>query len=60
MSNVKTRPQETEQLAENIKYVLDNPEEAKEIGWKARRKCIEKYSWDATEKVLVKVFEKYE
>jgi len=25
-----------------------------------RQKCIEKYSWDAREKVLVKVFEKYE
>jgi len=24
------------------------------------QKCIEKYSWDAREKVLVKVFEKYE
>jgi len=26
----------------------------------SRQKCIEKYSWDAMEKVLVEVFEKYE
>jgi len=25
-----------------------------------RQKCIEKYSWDAMEKVLLEVFEKYE
>jgi glycosyltransferase involved in cell wall biosynthesis len=39
--------------------VFDHPEEAEEIGRKARQKCIEKYSWDAMEKVLVNIFEKY-
>ena len=53
-------PGNPEQLAQTIKYVLDKPGEAVEMGWKARQKCIEKYSWDAMEKVLVKVFEKYE
>ena len=31
-----------------------------EMGQKARQKCIENYSWDAMEKVLLKVFGKYE
>lgn len=53
-------PEKPEQLAQTIKYVLDNPEEAMEMGWKARQKCIEKYSWDAMEKVLIDIFKKYE
>lgn len=53
-------PENPEQLAQKIKYVLDNPLEAVTMGCKARQKCIEKYSWDAMEKALVKIFEKYE
>ncbi len=53
-------PGKPEQLAQTIKYVLDNSGEAVEMGRKARQKCIEKYSWDAMEKVLVNMFEKYE
>jgi hypothetical protein len=30
------------------------------MGNKARQKCIEKYSWDAMEEILVEVFKKYE
>jgi len=48
------------QLAETIQYVLNNPEEADVMGRKARKKCMEKYSWDAMEKILLKVFKKYE
>src|SRR4030042_2538270 len=40
-------PENNEQLAEAIKYVFDNPEEANEMGRKARERCIDKYSWDA-------------
>jgi glycosyltransferase involved in cell wall biosynthesis len=53
-------PENPKQLAETIDYVLDHPAEAEEMGWKARQKCIEKYSWDAMEKILMDVFEKYE
>ena len=52
-------PEKPEQLAAVIQHVLNNPEEAKEIGNKARQKCIEKYNWDAMEKILIEVFEKY-
>lgn len=53
-------PENPKQLAETLQYVLDNPEEADAMGRKARQKCIDKYSWDAMENVLVKVFGKYE
>ncbi len=48
------------QLAETIQYVLNNGDEAEEMGWRARQKCIEKYSWDSMERTLLKVFKKYE
>jgi len=53
-------PENLEQLAQTIKYVLDNLGDAVEMGWKARKKCIEKYSWDTMEEILVKIFKKYE
>ncbi len=53
-------PENPKQLAETVRYVLDHPTEAEEMGYRARQKCIEKYSWDAMEKVLVEIFRKYE
>jgi len=53
-------PENPAQLAEKIQYVLNNPEEAKAMGNKARQKCIEKYSWEVMEEILLKVFKKYE
>ncbi|RKY72369.1 MAG: glycosyl transferase [Candidatus Latescibacterota bacterium] len=53
-------PGNPEQLAESIQYALNNPEAAEEIGWNARQKCIDKYSWDAMEKILINIFRKYE
>jgi len=53
-------PENSEQLAKTIQYVLDNPREAEEMGRKARQKCVEKYSWDAMEKVLLNIFKRYE
>lgn len=49
-----------EQLAKAIKYIIDHTGESKQMGQKARQKCIQKYSWDAMEGVLVDVFRKYE
>jgi len=53
-------PENPEKLAEAIRYVLDHPKEADEMGWKARERCIKRYSWDAMEKILIKIFRKYE
>jgi glycosyltransferase involved in cell wall biosynthesis len=46
-------------LAEAIEFVLHNPDLTAEMGWKAREKCQDKYSWDAMERVLVPLFQKY-
>jgi glycosyltransferase involved in cell wall biosynthesis len=46
-------------ISRAIQSVLNNPEKAEEMGLEARQKCIEKYSWDAMEKILLKIFEKY-
>lgn len=46
------------QLADSIQYALNNKKEAEEMGWKARQKCIEKYSWNAMESSLTNLFEK--
>ena len=54
------KPENPEQLAQQIRYVFDNPEEARKTGLKARQKCIEKYSWHSLEKTLMKIFEKYD
>jgi glycosyltransferase involved in cell wall biosynthesis len=47
------------QLAASIAHVLSNPEKANEMGQLARKRCVEKYSWDALEAPLAAVFEKY-
>ena len=39
---------------------FDDPEEAEQAGRRARHKCVEQYSWDAMEKVLLGIFRKYE
>ena len=47
-------------LAEVINYVIQNSKEAEKMGWNARQKCVEKYSWDAMADTLLPVFRKYE
>ena len=53
-------PGQPEELAQAIQYVLDNPEEAANNGLLARERCKEKYSYDAMEKVLVGIFQRFE
>ncbi len=53
-------PEKPEELAATIQYVIENPDLASNMGQKARNKCIEKYSFDAREKVLVEIFKEYE
>ena len=53
-------PNNSEQLADRIKYIFDHWEESVQMGTKARQKCIEKYNYDAMEKILIDIFSKYE
>jgi len=55
-----TEPQNPQKLSQTISAALKDPLQATEMGKKARRKCIEKYSWRALEKDLVAIFQKYE
>jgi len=55
-----TEPQNPEKLAQTISAVLRDLPQAENMGKKARKKCIEKYSWRALEKDLVAIFQKYE
>ena len=56
---IVVEPGNVEQIAEKIEYVLEHTEEAAEMGRRAREKCAREYSWEAVEKILVKVFERY-
>ena len=53
-------PEQPQELACAIRYVLDHPDEAERKGWRARKRCEEKYSYDAAEKTLVELFARYQ
>lgn len=53
-------PEQPHQLANTIQYILSHPEEAQQAGKKAREKFQTDYSWDAMEKKLMTIFQKYE
>lgn len=53
-------PNNSDQIADRIKYIFDHVEESAQMGTNARQKCIEKYSYDAMEKILIDIFSKYE
>jgi len=53
-------PGQPNELAKAISYVLDHPEEAKDKGEQARKRCKAFYSYDAIEELLCGLFKKYE
>lgn len=57
---IVVEPNDIDAIAKNISYLLENEDIAKKMGEKARKKCIEKYSWNVMEKILKEVFSKYE
>lgn len=54
------KPGDIEGLARNIRYILTNPDVCRIMGEKARRKCIESYSLEAMEEVVIPVFQTFE
>jgi glycosyltransferase involved in cell wall biosynthesis len=50
-------PYDYKDIAEKVLYLLDNPDEAKEIGKKGRKLIEEKYSWEAESKKLLKMYD---
>src|SRR5665648_1290338 len=49
-------PYDSKDIAEKILYLLDNPDEAKELGKKGRKLIEEKYSWEAESKKLLEMY----
>jgi len=49
-------PYDSKDIAEKILYLLDNPEEAKELGKKGRKLIEEKYSWEEESKKLLEIY----
>ncbi|MBD3426743.1 MAG: glycosyltransferase [Candidatus Omnitrophica bacterium] len=54
------KPGDPGAIAEAIEEIFADPEKAQRMGEEARKRCIEKYSWDATGGIMQKVFGKYE
>jgi len=49
-------PYDSKDIAEKISYLLDNPNEAKELGKKGRKLIEEKYSWETESKKLLEMY----
>jgi len=50
-------PANIELLAEKIKFVFDNPEIARDLGIRARKKCIKEYSFVSLQEQLFSLFD---
>ncbi|MCK5553402.1 MAG: glycosyltransferase family 4 protein, partial [Deltaproteobacteria bacterium] len=57
---VIVKPGEGKDLAHTIRYVLANPNVGRNMGKKARGKCVKLYSFEAMERVLFPVFQQFE
>lgn len=49
-------PKSSKEIASAMNYLLDNPDEANEMGERGRRAIEEKYNWEQEEKKLLKVY----
>ena len=50
-------PNNIEEIKNAIEYIINNPEEARNMGENGRRAVIEKYNWGAQEALLLKLYE---
>lgn len=53
------KPVDIENMTDKISLLLEDKDLALKLGKRAREKCIEMYSWNAMEKYLFPIFEKY-
>lgn len=52
-------PTNIKQLAEKIKFVFDNPQIVKNLGKRAREKCLSEYSFSVVQDRLAALFDRY-
>ena len=50
-------PEDVDEIANAIRYLLDNPEEARRMGENGRRAVEQEFNWDVEEKKLLKLYE---
>jgi glycosyltransferase involved in cell wall biosynthesis len=50
-------PEDSGALQDSIEHVLAHPDEAREMGQRARRRVMERYSWEAMDQILREVIE---
>jgi len=50
-------PDDIEEIANAINYLLDNPEIAEDMGQNGRRAVIEEFNWNLEEKKLLRIYE---
>lgn len=58
-SGLICEPEDHQDIADKISWVLDHPQDAVIMGKRAREKCIQEYSWDLMEDRLSLIFDKY-
>lgn len=51
-------PEDVDEIANAIRYLLDNPEEARRMGENGRRAVEQEFNWGIEEKKLLKLYEK--
>jgi len=49
-------PLDAKEIADAIKYIIDNPTEAKQMGENGKRAVLEKYNWKLEEKKLLNIY----
>lgn len=52
-------PQNPSEIGQAIKYILDNPEKATEMGKNGREAVLSKYNWSNEEKKLINLYESF-
>ena len=53
-------PLNPKEIADAIKYIIDNPKEAKQMGSNGKKAVLEKYNWDIEEKKLYNTYKTLE
>lgn len=53
-------PYNIEEIHDAIKFLVDNPDKAKEMGRVGQRLVKEKYNWNSQEKILLDLYKKYD
>jgi len=51
-------PLDPKEIADAIKYIINNPKEAKQMGENGKKAILEKYNWSIEEKKLFRVYNK--